>query len=131
MLHIPRPVAITVISLLIACAILSTAMASSMAMSPYPVLVTFCAVLACIITPVCCYDEQHSDAGDVGWLLTGFLSTSSVGLTVVLYRWNEISDISFYLSLLSIATALLSFICLYLFFCVGTCNKSRHNDIDL
>ena len=129
-LRIPRSVAIFVISVLLAATVLATALASSMAMSPYPVLVTFCAAMACIITPVCCYDEQHSDAGDVGWVLTGILATSAIAATIVLYDADEISDISLYLSLTSIVAALLSFVCIYLFFCANVCTK-KNNDIEM
>lgn len=120
--RIPRLVSILSICVCVAGAIMCTLLAATMAMSPYPLIITMCAVLACVISPVCCYDEQGTDAGDVGWLLTGILGTAAVATTVILYRHEEIDETSLYLCLASVVLSLGSVVFLYMFFSRPTYN---------
>lgn len=92
----------------LATTIMLTALACSFSNSPYAVVIVFLAFVAISLPTACCYDMQGTDAGDVGWALTGFFGISSVGFLAVLWRAEEVGNVSAGLTLGAVVSMLLT-----------------------
>ena len=131
-LKIHRLCSIVFISICVGIAILSLILATFLiSPTPYPFLICFCVLFAFSVTPVCCYDEQGTTMGDLGWFLTGTFASSAVGGLVLLYRTNEIPEITLYLCIISVVFTFVSCISLYLFFFKQCGNGDAGNTMNI
>lgn len=92
--------------------------------SPFPAVAISSTIVAMIITPLFCHDQQDSIGGDVGWFFTGAFVTAPVGITAMLWRTDNISNTG---ALLTLTSFVLTVVCMLLFIfviCGGNCCSS-------
>lgn len=119
---------IVCLALLLSGTVMCTFVACVLGHSLYPVTIVFACFIAMVITPFCCYDQQDSDAGDVGWFITGTFAATSIGLTVIFWRAGELNDIGAILSLCG-AVSMVVTVATFLWFIKGSCGLSSSSSI--
>ena len=110
------------ISLLLAAAIMCAFLACATSdWSPFPAVAVSSSVVAMVITPLFCHDQQDSVGGDIGWFFTGAFITAPVGITVILWRTDNISNWGALLTLCSFVLTILTMVLLIFVVCGGNC----------
>lgn len=89
--------------------------------NPFPGVAVSASLVAMLIVPLFCHDQQETVAGDVGWFFTGLFVTAPIGTTAILWRTENISDVSALLTLISFVLTVLTVSLLIFVICDGNC----------